>query len=144
MHMLPFWCSHEKACVLLAGDSPQGRGKCSSSSLPCAAPLASWSWGEPWLQGSSSLTHAQPLTHPPCLCWTDSYYPCLRYLKKESSNPIFKLNFWHEGFLGTWALKPLVCSSPCPSGLFSVYSLFLFRRYCSEEVIFFAKQTIQI
>lgn len=77
-----------QGCVQLVGDSSQGRGRRSSPSLPCAAPLASRCWGEPWLQGSSSLTPAHPM-HPPCLHWADSYYSCLRYLKREGSNPIF-------------------------------------------------------
>lgn len=87
MHLLPFWYSHKKGCVLLVGDSPQSRGRCSSPSLPCAAPLASWSCGEPWVQRSSSLTPVHPV-HPPCLHWADSY-SCLRYLKREGLNPVF-------------------------------------------------------
>ena len=56
----------------------------------------------------------------------------------DSPKGRFKLHIWLEGFVGTRALRLLVCSSPCRSVWFSADSRFLFCRYCSEDMIFFA------
>lgn len=63
-HMLPFWYGTAVACARLVGDTPQLRGRSLPSCLLHAAPLASWWFGGPWPQvSSSSLTPARS-RHP--------------------------------------------------------------------------------